>query len=229
MTRVLLKPSGPLLLAALLGLALAGCSGDEPVKSAAPATPLYVAIGASETVGTGARNPESDGWAPQLLAKMPAGTRFANLGIGGLQTHEAVAQALPVALDLQPNIVTVWLAVNDYSSGVALADYRADLDTILGGLAHGTRARVFVANMPDLTLIPAFHDRDQTTLHRETQEWNAQIAASAAANGATLVDLYSGWTELRDNRGYISRDGLHPSGQGYRRIAEIFWQTMGGA
>lgn len=224
-------PASRILIAVLLSLAAfaAACTAEAPAGSNEDRTPLYVAIGASESVGQGARNPESEGWVPQLHAKMPRGTRLANLGIGGLKTGQAVEQALPVAVDLRPTTVTVWLAVNDFASGVPLESYRADLDLLLGTLRRETRARVFVANIPDLTQLPAFSRQPPDELRAEVERWNVAIAESAAANGATVVDLFIGWQELRQQRDYISRDGLHPSTRGHRRLAEIFWAAMQGA
>ena len=211
----------------LLGvvLALVSACGDERAAST-PTTPLYVAIGASDAVGTGARNPTTEGWVPQLYQKLPAGTRLANLGIGGLRLRQAVDQVLPVAVDLKPSIVTVWLGVNDLAGGVALDAYGADLDRLLGALANQTNARVYIANLPDLTLLPAFFIFPKEQVRAQVQQWNAVIAERAAANGATLVDLYAGWTELRERTDYISADGLHPSTAGHRRLAELFWQTI---
>ena len=50
-------------------------------------------------------------------------------------------------------------------------------------------------------------------------ELNDQIARTAADEGAILVDLYR---ELGTWRGYIGADGLHPTAEGYQRIAEIW-------
>ena len=224
-------PAARVLLAILLSLLAfaVACTTESPSARTDDLTPLYVAIGASESVGTGARNPAVEGWVPQLHARMPKGTRLANLGIGGLKTRQAVEQTLPVAVDLRPTTVTVWLAVNDLVSGVPLESYRADLDLLLGTLRRETRARVYVANIPDLTLLPAFSRQPQAELRTEVERWNAAIAESAVANGATVVDLFTGWQELRQQRDYVSRDGLHPSTRGHRRLAEIFWAAMQGA
>ena len=216
-------------LLALLAVLISGCERQEQAATLQGVRPLYVAIGASDSVGTGARDPAAEGWVVQLHQRMPAGTRLANLGINGLKLNQALEQVLPVAVDLNPTVVTVWLAVNDLAGGVPLEFYRADLDTLLGTLTRETRARVYVANVPNLTLLPAFSGQNQEALHAEVLRWNAAIAASAAANGAVLVDLYSGWAELRERRDFISRDGLHPSSRGHRRLAEIFWNTMQGA
>jgi lysophospholipase L1-like esterase len=224
-------PALCVLTALLLAVAAvaAACTAETPARQAEDLTPLYVAIGASESVGTGARNPATESWVAQLHAKMPRGTRLANLGIGGLKTHQAVEQTLPVAVDLRPTIVTVWLAVNDFATSVPLESYRADLDLLLGTLHRETRARVYVANIPDLTLLPIFSGLPADALRAEVELWNAAIAETTAANGATLVDLFAGWEELRERPEYVSRDGLHPSTRGHRRIAEIFWSVMQGA
>jgi acyl-CoA thioesterase-1 len=218
---------GPLTLLLALLAAMALACTDESARPEQSAAPLYVAIGASDSVGTGARSPASEGWVTLVYQKMPAGTRLANLGINGLQLRQALDQVLPVALDLRPTVVTVWLAVNDYAAGVPLAAYRDDLDTLLDALAQGTRARVYVANLPDLTLLPRFGDRPPDALRADVAQWNAAIAAAAAAHGATLIDLFADWGELRDHPEYISRDGLHPSSRGHRRLAEIVWRAMG--
>ena len=206
----------------------AACTSEEPVRTRDDASPLYVAIGASDSVGTGARDPASQGWVVVLHGKMPSGTRLANLGIAGLRLDQAIDQVLPVALDLQPSTVTVWMAVNDLANGMPLESYRADLDTLLGSLNEGTRARVYVANIPDLTVLPALRQFPPAELRAEIERWNAAIAESAAAHGAVLVDLYTGWSELRERPDYISRDGIHPSTRGHARIADIFWRRMEG-
>ena len=219
----------PVVLLSLLAALVLACSERDEAAKIESVAPLYVAIGASDSVGVGARDPGNDGWVPQLHRKMPQGTRLANLGISGLKTHQAVEQVLPVAVDLKPSVVTVWLAVNDIAGGVPLEQYQADLDILLGTLARDTRARVYVANVPDLTLLPAFRERPPDALRAEVLRWNAAIAATAEAHGAVVVDLYRGWAELRDRPDYISRDGLHPSSRGYRRLADIFWQAMQGS
>jgi acyl-CoA thioesterase-1 len=214
----------------VLSLIAAGCSEAEQQAAAVEQEhPLYVAIGASDSVGTGTRDPAREGWVPQLHARMPAGTHLVNLGIGGLKIHQAIEQSLPIAVDLQPSIVTVWLAVNDLAAGVTLESYQVDLDLMLGTLRQQTQARVYVANLPDLTFLPAFNNRDREELSAEVQRWNSAIAASVAAHDAVLVDLFTGWDELREQqRNYVSSDGLHPTSRGYRRLAELFWMTMQG-
>ena len=216
----------PALVAVFAGLALA-CTAEEQPHTPSESAPVYVAIGASDSVGTGARNPPAEGWVSVLHSRMPAGTRLVNLGIGGLQMSQALDQVLPVAVDVDPSVVSVWLGVNDFAADVSLDAYRAGLDALLRGLRQDTSAQIYVANLPDLTLLPAFKDRERAALQVSVRDWNTAIAASVEANGAVLVDLYEGWTELRSRPEYISRDGLHPSSRGHRRIADLFWAAVG--
>ena len=117
---------------------------------------VYVALGASDAVGIGALDPARDGWVPVLHRKLPRPTRLVNLGINGSLLQDALVQQLPVALDAGPDLVTVWLAVNDFAARVTLEEYSASLDELLGTLATRTQARILVANIPDLAHVPMF-------------------------------------------------------------------------
>jgi lysophospholipase L1-like esterase len=187
---------------------------------------VYVAIGASDSYGVGAGNPATQSWPADLARRLPPGSRFVNLGVPGILLHRAVQVELPVALDAHPNLVTVWLAVNDLAAGVALPRYRHDLDTLLGALQRA-HARVLIANIPDLALIPAFAGRPG--LAPTLAAWNGVIAAAAHAHGATLVDLYGRWRELGQHPEYVGADGLHPTTAGYQRLADLFWQAYASA
>lgn len=195
-----------------------------PAHGAAPSS-TYVAIGASDTFGYGVPDPATQGWVPQFAATLPARTRVVNLGVVGLTLHHALQVDLPVALDAHPDLVTVWLAVNDLLGGVPLTTYRADLHTLLARL-RATGARVLVGNLPDLTLVPAAASRLGPNPAGTLAAWNAAIAQEARATGATLVDLFSGWQELAAHPEYVGPDGLHPSVAGYARLAQIFVSAL---
>jgi lysophospholipase L1-like esterase len=208
-----------------VALALVGCTGrDDPLAPSRP--PVLVAIGASDAVGIGASDPARTGWVPQLHQKLPVGTRLVNLGIAGARIADALGHQLPVALDLAPDYVVIWVVVNDLVAGTPLVDYERDLDLLLGELGARTPARVFLANVPNLGALPVAAGQDQRQLAAVIAEWNAVIARVAARHGATVVDFADGWQELAANPGYVSDDGFHPSDAGYRRIAELFWAAM---
>src|SRR5439155_8333941 len=148
-----------------------GCSARA--QATKPLT--YVAIGASDAVGVGAKDPATEGWVPRLGARLGPEARVVNLGISGSTLSQALDEQLGPALDAQPDIVTVWLAVNDLNARVPLDHYAADLDTLLGQL-EATHARVLVGNVPDLGGLAAYRGIDAKPLRAEVDRWNTVIA-----------------------------------------------------
>ena len=211
----------------LLGLLLTGCAAS----SQAGRPLVYLALGASDSVGVGAANPTQEGWVPQLHRRLPPGTRLVNLGVSGFKLSEALAQQLPVALDTQPDLVTVWLAVNDFNARVNLDQYERDLDRLLTALAAQRPQRILMGNVPALERVPVYGGTGvgPDRIEGEVARWNAVIARQAQQHGVTLVDLHSQWTELEAHPEYISADGFHPSAAGYRAIADLYYQALQGS
>ena len=204
---------------ALLPLVLVGCARAQELPPEQPLT--YVAIGASDAVGVGVEDPATQGWVPQFGASLGSDTHVVNLGVSGSTLAQALREQVGPAVDAHPDVVTVWLAVNDINARVPLESYEADLDTLLGDL-EPTGARVLVGNVPDLSVVAAYQGVDPAQLQAEVQRWNAVIDAVAARHGATVVDLYARWQEVAQHPEYLSADGFHPSADGYARLAEVF-------
>jgi lysophospholipase L1-like esterase len=194
-----------------------GCAVQaQPTRSI-----TYVAIGASDAVGIGASNPETEGWVPRFGALLGTNVNVVNVGVSGSTLAQALDEQVGPALDAQPDVVTVWLAVNDLNSHVPLETYSAELDRLLGQL-ESTHARVLVGNVPDVASLAAYRGVDPGPLGAEVDRWNAVIASTTARHGATLVDLYSHWQEVAQHPEYLSADGFHPSSEGYRALADAF-------
>jgi lysophospholipase L1-like esterase len=187
----------------------------------------YVAIGASETFGLGARDPDEQNWPVDLAHKLGSNVRLVNLGIPGIDTPDALNIEVPVAVDAHPDLITVWLGVNDLVDSVPVKDYQNDLDAAFSRLqAAAPHARIIVANVPDLTLLPRFRASDPVALHKKISMYNSAIAFVVQRHHVMLVDLYNQWQTLADHPEYISSDGLHPSTAGYAQVAEIFYQKL---
>jgi lysophospholipase L1-like esterase len=182
-------------------------------------------MGASDAVGIGAANPETDGWVPRLGARLGPNTHVVNLGVSGSTLSQALQEQLGPALDANPDVVTVWLAVNDFNAQVPLESYAADLDTLLGEL-ETTHAQVLVGNIPDLGALAAYRGIDPAPLRAQVDRWNAAIADATARHGDTLVDLHAQWQELAAHPEYVSADGFHPSSDGYQALADVFAGAM---
>lgn len=240
---------------ALLGALLAGCAtstggsgvGASPTAmttarasataTATPGSPAvrYVALGASDAVGVGASDQNHTAYVPILISRLPARATTLNLGISGETLHGALSDELPAAIQAQPTLITVWLVGNDFKDCVPLKQYTADLNTLLTQLQTKTSARVFVANAPDFSLLPAIQQAaaagsfcggppTQAAIHAETLQWNQAIDAAVAARHDTLINLYN--ANLSGHPNYISGDGFHPSDAGYLALANLFWAAI---
>ncbi len=222
-----------LLLLAILSAACSSGAGGQAttstllVQQAAPARLTYVAIGASDTFGIGSNDPDEQNWPADLARKLGSGVRLVNLGVPDIVAQQALNIELPVALDVHPGLVTIWLAVNDIIADVPPAGYEQTLNTLLSRLqAALPHVRIAIANVPDLTLLPSFKASNAQTLHAKISTYNSIIANAVARHHVLLVDLYQQWQNLAAHPEYISRDGLHPSTVGYQQIAALFYQVL---
>ncbi len=190
-------------------------------------TLTYVAIGASDTFGVGANDPYTDNWPSQLTLLLKQPVHLINLGVPGMTVHTALSAELPVALDARPDLVTIWLAVNDLATDVPVAAYSHDLDVLLGHLqAAAPHARIAVGNVPDLTSVPFFYSYNPVTLRQKIMAYNKAITSIVGRHHVILVNLSGEGYNLQEFPQYISRDGLHPSSIGYLQLAELFYAAL---
>jgi lysophospholipase L1-like esterase len=209
--------------------------------AAAPAPRVYVAVGASETAGVGADHPRTQAWPRVLHDRALPGTRLVNLGVSGATVRDGLTEQLPRALAADPDVVTVWLAVNDVLNLVPVTDYEATLGTLVHALRRGGRTEVLVGNVPPLDRLPAYrtclpgsHVRGVACVlplvptPRQVRalvaEYNAAIARVVAAEGAVAVDLSDDGG--RPVAALTADDGFHPNTRGHRVIAAVFARAL---
>lgn len=240
------------LLAAVLTAACSGTptSSLAPPETTAPqddvpppavTTPpprVYVAIGASDSVGVGARDPANDAW-PRVFARLalPPDAEVVNLGISGATVAEALTNELPQALRRDADLITVWLNVNDLLAGIAPATYEGQLGELVRALRADGGPRVLIANTPPVDVLPAYVDcraragclggdlPEPMLVQLAVAAYNAAIARVAAASGAEVVDLHAAGVAAHAEgrtRELVGSDGFHPSTAGHRAVAEAF-------
>ena len=225
-----------------------GPDSSPPTVTQPGPPPVYVAVGASETVGIGAEVPLRDAW-PRVLYRtaMPEDTVFVNMGIPGATVAQALAEEVPAALEQQPTIVTVWLNVNDILAGVSADDYERDLGSLVHQLRRDGATRVLVANSPPLDRLPAYLAcrpdpppaaspcRLATELpppdavNQVVEDFNRATSRVVEREGAHLVDLHAVGMAARQSgieQALVSNDGFHPNSGGHHAVATAFAQVL---
>ena len=187
-----------------------------PVASGSTTGPLrYVALGDSYTIGTSVG--EAERWPNQLVARLPALTLVANLGVNGYTSADVTQDELPDLDSLRPEFLTLLIGVNDVVQGVPSERYRANVELILDDLVRRVGAgRVLVVTTPDYTVTPAGADYgDPAQQAAGIRANNAIESAAAASRGVRVVDIYQISLGAAGDRGLVAGDGLHPSGRQY--------------
>lgn len=242
-----------------LAVVTAACSGDDDrtsptttARTSSPATTtatvttttttaaaaVVVAVGASDAVGFGADDPDTQAW-PRVLAgtAFPPESELVVLGFAGATVSEAIERLLPEAQRRRPTVAAVWLNVNDLVAGVPVDAYERRLGELVQALRDNGRTRVLVANTPALDVLPAYvecrsrgmcpggHPPAPLAVRLAVSSYNAAIARVVERNGAVLVDLHRVGIEANRRGGaeaLVAADGFHPSTAGHRVVAEAF-------
>lgn len=214
----------------------AACSGGPSVETPGEATAAppetYVAVGASESVGVGADRPLVESW-PRVFYRtaLDRNTVFVSAGVEGSTVDQALEEQLPLVLELEPTLVTVWLNVNDLAAGVPVDTYESQLAELVRELRQGGRARVLLANTPPVEELPIFEALYGARLPgtedvgARVAAYNEAIARVAEAESADLVDLHTAGVDAAESDGFaslISEDGFHPNTEGHAAIADVF-------
>ena len=184
----------------------------------------YVALGDSYTIGTSV---EAAQCFPNQLVDALANDGLelelvANLGVNGYTSADLIRDELPELDELAPDLVTLLIGVNDVVQGVPAATYERNVGTILDALLARLPAdRIITVAIPDYTVTPAGADYgDPDDQHDAIVASNTIMARLAAARGIAFVDIFDLSLRAAEDRSLVAGDGLHPSGEQYRRWVE---------
>ncbi|MBM0259246.1 SGNH/GDSL hydrolase family protein [Micromonospora sp. 4G55] len=186
----------------------------------------YVAIGDSTTEGLD--DPDDAGgyrgWADRFaeaVAREQGGLEYANLAIRGRTTARILAEQLPVALDLAPDLCTVVAGMNDVlRPSFDARRIAADVATMQRALV-GQGATVLTFTLPDpVPVMPLARP-----LRGRVVMLNAALRRVTAETGATLLD-FAAHPVASDPRLW-SEDRLHANSAGHERIAAALAYTAG--
>lgn len=186
----------------------------------------YVAVGDSSTEGL--EDPDGAGgyrgWATRLAERLAAaqgGLLYANLAVRGKLARQIREEQLGPALDLRPDLATVFAGSND------LLERRFDPAAVAEDVAHLQRAFVAAGavvltfTLPDLTGVMPFG----RLLSRRVRALNDALRRASALSGARLVDFAA--HPVGSDRRMWSEDRFHANAEGHARIAAALAQALG--
>ena len=187
-----------------------------------------VTLGDSITLGMGDPAPGGGwrGWAHYLAAGL-SGPELHNLAVRGAQAKQVERDQLPAALELRPDIASVFVGIND--------TLRAGFDPVRTGQATArtvaaltaSGATVLTMRLPDPAQMFGLPTGLARPLTRRMRAVNAELDKIAAHYGTVHWDASSD-PETYDRRNW-SVDRLHPNERGHRLIACRFWDRLAAA
>lgn len=148
----------------------------------------------------------------------------------GWTTDELDAGIDSVAPEGPFDLVTLLIGVNNQYRGRPLPEYRTQVTALMEramAFSGGRPERVVVLSIPDWGVMPFAQGRDREAIASEINAFNQVNRVEAEDRGLSYVDV-TGISRAADPRSeLVASDGLHPSGEQYRRWAEIALPVVG--
>ncbi|MFF8828467.1 SGNH/GDSL hydrolase family protein [Streptomyces sp. NPDC015131] len=188
----------------------------------------YAAIGDSFTEGVGDPGPGGTfvGWADRLAVLLadrlpePDAFRYANLAVRGRLLDQIVAEQVPRAKQLAPDLVTFCAGGNDIIRPGSDPDEVAErFERAVADLTSAV-GTVLVTTGFDTRTVPVLR-----RLRGKIATYNGHVRAVADRYGCPVLDLWSLRT-VQDRRAWDA-DRLHLSPEGHTRVALRAGQVLG--
>jgi lysophospholipase L1-like esterase len=186
----------------------------------------YLALGDSYTIGEGVADEER--W-PTLLVQMLAER---NIAVGPPHyvaqtawTTDELSDAIDAAAPAGPfDLVTLLIGVNDQYRARPVSAFEGEFTTLVKrsiAFAGKNPGRTIVASIPDWGATPYAKGRDRALIGREIGAYNDKAESIVRKQGAHWVDVTESSRAMLQEPELAVADGLHPSGEMYRRWAEL--------
>jgi lysophospholipase L1-like esterase len=193
-------------------------------SDSAPGIGSFVAIGDSFTEGLEDPAPAGGhlGWADRVagvLSERRPGFRYANLAIRGKLLDEVLAEQLPRAVEMAPDLVSLAAGGNDILRG-------SDIDVLASHFEPGVAklqaagCRVLIFTGFDPRMFPVIR-----WLRGRIAAYNMHLRGIADEYGCDLVDLWS--MRALNDPAVWAPDRLHLTSEGHRRVALRTGEVLG--
>jgi len=121
------------------------------------------------------------------------------------------------------DFVTLLIGVNNQYQGREFDQYENEFVELLDkaiALANGDTQRVFVISIPDYAYTPFARNSDRDSISSEIDSYNAFAKETASKQDVTFVNITDITRKGLDEPELVAEDGLHPSGEAYKRFVE---------
>jgi lysophospholipase L1-like esterase len=184
----------------------------------------YVALGDSCAEGLDDPYPDGSGYrgwtdlTAARLARVSPKLEYANLAVRGKRLDQIRAEQVQRAVDLRPDLVTLFGGGNDVLQGRWQSTADA-LDEIVAAIVPVART-VVLLTLPDIARLPGLG-----RLRPRVNQLNDLIKATAARHGTLLIDVRED-PSCHDDRLY-GPDRLHLGELGHQRVAAHLLTALG--
>ena len=194
----------------------------------------YLALGDSYTIGEGVSDEER--W-PAYLVRMLA-SRGVQVGppyyvAQTAWTTDELSDAIDAAKPAGPfDLVTLLIGVNDQYRSRPVSSFEGEFTTLVKrsvAFAGKRPDRTIVISIPDWGATPYADGRDRALIGREITAYNTKAESIVRKFGAHWVDVTESSRAMLQEPELAVADKLHPSGEMYRRWAELIAPVAEGA
>jgi acyl-CoA thioesterase I len=179
----------------------------------AESQPVILAFGDSLTAGFGVA--EKENYPSRLQALLTAegfSYRVVNGGVSG-DTTAGGLRRIHWLLKLNPEIVILELGANDGLRGLALEEMRSNLVEIIA-ICKKKNAQILLAGMK----IPPNYGEEYTKGFEDV------FVSIAEEHGLPLIPFFLEGVAAKEE--WTRPDGIHPTGDGYKVVAETVWKNL---
>ncbi|WP_121667215.1 SGNH/GDSL hydrolase family protein [Mesonia aquimarina] len=207
-------------------LCLSSCKTSKIGEQNSAQEKNYLALGDSYTIGESV--PENRRWPVQLTSALnEAGFAISSPKIiakTGWRTDDLLA-AMNEELDSEKyDLVSVLIGVNNQYQGKPIEIYRKEFRQILDdaiGFSKTGENGVFVVSIPDYGVTPFGQESGKKNISQEIIQYNSIAKNICQEKGIPFYNITPISLEAESNQDLVAQDGLHPSGEMYKRWVEI--------
>jgi len=198
--------------AMLVMLALCTCAcSSGPTASGPPVdagangpSKTVLLLGGRSSDGDGIADRLRDAWPYRVFHALPRTTVFVNNARDEATVAEALSEQVPLARDLKPDLVEVWLGADDVAAATPIPAFMRDLSRLIVMLRTAGAGRILVGDLP-------------AAYGEATARYNDAIDQVVRDAGAELVPLSRARVDLGS-----PREGRLPDAASQPVIAAAF-------